>query len=157
MHAIGGLNCAVQLKKASLLHIPLVKQITCSNLQNMRSDVNFNKLFGETEKVCSELNVSKPQLPCQQRPASRYSGFWRKFLPQVEFSRRVLQKSLLYARALPPTFRHRCVCVYFRLLKHKVIRKFWRIERFFSEFLENKFFSRHAAPRHRRPFVFLTA
>src|SRR6218665_3594583 len=49
------------------------------------------------------------------------------------------------------------LCIYFRLLKHKVIRKFWRIERFFSEFLENKFFSRHAAPRHRRPFVFLTA
>src|SRR6218665_365814 len=109
MHAIGGLNCAVQLKKASLLHIPLVKQMTCSNLQNMRSDVNFNKLFGETEKVCSELNVSKPH---QQRPASRYSGFWRRFLPQVEFSRRVLQKSLLCARALPPTFRHRSVYLF---------------------------------------------
>ena len=71
MHATGGLKCAFSavvqlLKKAFLSDIPSVKQMTCSNVQNMRSDVNFNKPFGETEKACSELNVSKPQPVAKQ-------------------------------------------------------------------------------------------
>src|SRR6218665_676386 len=68
------LNGAVQSRKASLSDILLAMQMTCSNLQSMRTNVEFNKLFSETQKMCSDLNISKPQLPRQRRPPSRYSG-----------------------------------------------------------------------------------
>src|SRR6218665_664426 len=64
------LNAAVQSRKASLSDILLAMQMTCSNLQSMRTDVEFNKLFGETQKMCSDLNISKPQLPCTPAKAT---------------------------------------------------------------------------------------
>lgn len=51
--------------------------MTCGSLQSMRTEVNFKKLFSAAEKMCSDLihwNISKPHLPRQRRPPSRYSG-----------------------------------------------------------------------------------
>src|SRR6218665_1641995 len=44
------LNAAVQSTKASHSDILLAMQMTCSNLQSMRTNVEFKKLFGETQK-----------------------------------------------------------------------------------------------------------
>src|SRR6218665_3262462 len=47
---------------------------TLHNFFSKTSRTEFKKFFGETQKMCSDLNIFKPQLPRQGRPPSRYSG-----------------------------------------------------------------------------------
>ena len=75
--AIEVLNTAVQSKKASILSIFLAMQLTCTSLQSMRSDVEFNLFFAETEKLCTESNSSHPQLPRQPAKAT-VQILWRR-------------------------------------------------------------------------------
>src|SRR6218665_1705987 len=45
------INAAIQSRKASISDILLAMQMTCSNLQSMRTDVEFNKICENTENV----------------------------------------------------------------------------------------------------------